>query len=33
MIVATSRRSWLIGTAGVVKTTALREMARLPLDA
>ena len=33
MIVATSRRSWLIGTAGVVKTTALREMARLPFDA
>ena len=33
MTVAMIKRSWLIGTAGVVKTTALREMARLPFDA
>ena len=33
MIVAVVKRSWLIGTAGVVKTTTLREMARQPFDA
>ena len=32
MIVAIDKRSWLIGTAGVVKTTPLREVARLPDD-
>ena len=33
MTVAMGRRSWLIGTAGVVKTTTLREVARQPFDA
>ena len=33
MTVAMGRCSWLIGTAGVVKTTTLREVARQPFDA
>ena len=32
MIVAIGKRSWLIGTTGVVKTPTLREVARLPDD-
>ena len=31
--VAMGKRSWLIGTTGVVKTIMLREVARLPDDA
>ena len=31
--VVMGRRSWLIGTTGVVKTTMLREVTRLPNDA
>ena len=32
-IIAADKRTSLIGTAGVGKTTVLRETARLPLDA
>ena len=33
MTVTMGKRSWPIGTAGVVKTTTLREVARQPFDA